>query len=131
MLIFRGENMSIKYETKGWIKFYEADNYEDGCDPNTMAQTVGRDSFSADTIEGVLKQIVNFTGCSRANLDIQPMGCDELGRVEAWVMENGEGDTPCEREYEDWKRGEIKLWACVYSFKVERVERAEVNLLED
>lgn len=122
--------MSIKYEARGWIKFAEEDSYEDGCDPDTMQSQVGRDIFSADTIEGVLQKIADFTECSRANLDIQPMGSDELGRVEAGVMETAESFTPSDWEREAWKRGEIKLWACVYSFKIERVERTEINLLD-
>ncbi len=43
-------------------------------------------------------------------------------------QENDNGSEPTPAEIEAWKRNEIGLWACTYTFTGERVERETVML---
>lgn len=111
------------YEIDGWYKFAEKDDWEKGCDPDMGISSSGNDRFSADTIDALLKKVLDFLGAPYTyHIDFDPMG-DEDGRVDISFLETGEAYYATDAEIEQWKKGERDLWAACYVFHVEEVTR--------
>lgn len=114
------------YLADGWAKFSEEDIYSDGCQPNTGSMYGGEEAWKAGTIEELIEQLLSFTGGERE--DIQLNSCDEVGRIDISVMEDENGNRATRQQIEDWKEARIKLWDCIYTFRVERIQAEDVNL---
>jgi len=117
----------MNYETNGWIKFVEEDNFENGCLPETSVAFGGNDTFKADTVEALLDKLNAFVGntdASAVSLD----ACDEPGRIDIEIMENELGYSPNARELDAWKQGKCRLFLVNYSFHVEQVQRSAISL---
>jgi hypothetical protein len=120
--------MTTYYQANGWAKFYEEDIYNEGCIPHTGGIIDGNELFKADTLDGLLNELIAFTGANYE--DIQLNSCDEVGRVDISIMENADGARATKREIELWKEAEIQLWDCIYTFTVEKIQAETVNLEE-
>lgn len=120
--------MKTYYQANGWVKFYEEDIYQEGCIPHTGGLIDGREVFRADTIDGLLNELVAFAGANYE--DIQLNSCDEMGRVDISVMENAVGASATRSELEAWKQADIQLWDCIYTFHIEKIAAEAVNLEE-
>lgn len=120
--------MSTYYQANGWVKFYEEDVYQEGCLPHTGGMIDGKELFRAETIDGLLNELLAFTGANYE--DIQLNSCDEVGRVDICVMENADGAGATRSEIEAWKQAAIQLWDCIYTFQVEKIQAEAVNLEE-
>lgn len=118
--------MKEYYQANGWIKFYEEDIYAEGCLPHTGGLIDGREIFKASTLDGLLNEILSFTDGDREGMELD--ACDDIGRVDISIMENADGCRANKREIELWKEGDIQLWDCIYSFKVEKINSTEVKL---
>jgi len=118
------------YETNGWFKFAEQDDWEHGCDPDTAFSYAGDEVFKAETVEDLLKQIRSFVGVSD-DYEMLMDSCETDGRVDVQVLETKDAYVATESEIEAWKRGEIKLWSAIYSFEIYEVERKAVRLNND
>lgn len=118
------------YETNGWYKFAEQDDWEHGCDPDTAFSYAGDEVFKAETVEDLLKQIRSFVGVSD-DYEMLMDSCETDGRVDIQVLETKDAYVATESEIEAWKRGEIKLWSAIYSFEIYEVERKAVRLNND
>jgi len=120
------------FEAKGWIRFSEEDIYAEGCQPDSGGMFSGDQVFKADTIEGILDQILAFTGGDKDALELN--ACGEAGRVDVSILENWESYPVTEREIERWKAGEVKLWNSIYSFNVQfvrnKAEAVDFDLVE-
>ena len=120
--------MKTYYQASGWGKLSEEDIYQDGCQPNTGGFTTGTELFKADTLDGLLNELISFVGASHE--DVQLNSCEEFGRVDISIMENADGARATKREIELWKEAEIQLWDCIYTFTVEKIQAETVNLEE-
>lgn len=120
--------MTTYYQARGWAKFYEEDVYQEGCLPHTGGMIDGNELFKANTIDGLLKQLLDFTGGDRECLELN--SCDELGRVDISIMENADGCKATRSEIEAWKQADIQLWDCIYTFQIEKITAETVNLEE-
>lgn len=121
--------MNSYYLANGWAKFYEEDIYEEGCQPDTGGMIHGREQFKAETLDGLLNEILAFTGGDREEIDID--ACDEIGRVDVFLLENADGCPATKSEIESWKQADIQLWNCIYTFQIERIQAEPVNLHEE
>jgi len=54
--------MNTYFQANGWAKFYEEDIYEDGCLPHTGGMITGSELFRAETLDGLLSELLAFTG---------------------------------------------------------------------
>ena len=54
--------MNTYYQANGWVKFYEEDVYQEGCLPHTSGIIDGKELFRSESLDGLLKQLLNFTG---------------------------------------------------------------------
>jgi hypothetical protein len=121
-----GGFMSKYYQANGWVKFYEEDIYQDGCLPHTGGLTDGREIFKADTIEGLINELLAFTGVDREGLELD--SCEDIGRLDISLMENADGCKATKWEIESWKQADIQLWDCIYSFRIEQINATPVKL---
>ena len=120
--------MKTYYQADGWIKFSEEDIYQDGCQPNSGGTYTGSDKWKADTLDGLLNEILSFTDGDREGMEID--ACEEIGRVDISIMENADGCRATKQEIELWKEGDIQLWNCIYSFQIEQITANPVSLIE-
>lgn len=118
--------MKNYYQAQGWVKFYEEDVYEEGCLPHTGGIVDGVELFRSATIDGLLKQFLEFTNGDSSCMELN--SCDEAGRVDISIMENADGCKAESWEIESWKEGDIQLWDCIYTFHVEKISAESVNL---
>ncbi len=116
--------MNTKYQIKGFLKYTELDNFENGCDPDISTSQYIDLSFVGNTAEEVIQQAAKFFGIE--NNGIERNACDEDGRVDFSRTETEDTDEPSKAEYEAFKRGEIDLYYCVYSGQVEKVETIRI-----
>jgi len=121
--------MKTYYQANGWVKFYGEDVYEEGCLPHTGGIIDGREQFKADTLDGLLNELIAFTGANYE--DIQLDSCDEIGRVDISIMENADGARAMKWEIDSWKEADIQLWDCIYTFHIEQINATPVKLLEE
>lgn len=111
----------MAYESKGCLKIAELDHFVNGC--HGKAQTMWIDvRASGETLDDVKTAVRDFCMCGEDALEIN--ACDEAGRIDAQVTENADGNPPSESELEQWKAGELELYAVTYSFQFEQVTRS-------
>lgn len=88
----------------------------------------GQELFRWNAIDGLLQKFLDFTGADSQSMELN--ACDEAGRVDICVLEDDHGCPATKRQIEEWKAGEIRLWNCIYTFKVEKITTETVNLKE-
>lgn len=120
--------MKTYYQAHGWIKFYEEDIYQEGCIPHTGGMIDGREIFKANTLDGLLNEVLSFTDGDLEGMEFD--SCDEVGRLDIFLMENADGCRATKREIELWKDGDLQLWNSIYSFQIEQITANPVSLLE-
>jgi hypothetical protein len=119
--------MKTYYQARGWMKFAEVDDWEQGCLRQGGTCTEGNDTFRAPTIGALVEKLRLFCDADAEGVLLD--SCDELGRVDIQKMENADGLTPTDAEEVAWKMGELKLWAATYTFRVEKISAETVTLI--
>ena len=127
MLLLKFGRVCKMFESNGFLKMAERDNYEKGCYGPAQDSFVNF-SIKVKTLAEILKIIENVIGCERDAISVN--ACDEPGRIDAQVMENDQGLQPTAREWENFKAGRLDLWACTYSFQFDEVTRTSAKFLE-
>lgn len=115
------------YEVNGWMKISEEDSFEEGCLPETEQTHWGDDRWSDEDVAKLIERLMDFAGVIDKD-SVALDSCEDIGRIDIFKTENGNGNEPTSDEIERWKRGECKLWYCTYSFTVEYVKRSKVCL---
>jgi len=121
--------MTNYYLADGWMKFYEEDIYSEGCLPHTGGIIDGREQFKAETLDGLLNELLSFTDGDREGMEMD--SCDDIGRLDISIMENADGARATKWEIESWKAGDIQLWDCIYTFRIKRIQAEEISLREE
>ena len=117
----------MKYETYGYIKSAEEDNWENGCLPNPEFFTFSDIRFESDSVEGLIEQLMEHFGTDdREAFELD--ACEELGRIDYQATENSDGFLASNAEIRAFKKGTCRLWLATYSITVEAVERKPVSL---
>ena len=112
---------------KSCLKFAEVDIYKEGCQPETGVSHECDIEFKAESPSQLIEKIKEFFEVDDDALLLN--SCDEIGRIDVQVLENGEGYKASQSEMKEWKiKGCIKLWACTYSFMVNQLLIEAVNL---
>lgn len=101
-------------------KFAEEDDFEGGCLPNTGRDCTVDISLKAESVEQLLEQIERNFGVQRQHIEID--ACEEPGRIDFSLTENGDGMEASASELERWKQGKQKLWYANYTCYVLAVE---------
>ena len=115
-------------EVNGLSKMAEEDTFEDGCNPATTQVSDVQQQFKAENQETLISDICEFLGIEDNADNYELNACEELGRIDFVLIENGQGHRASDRELESWKHGKVKLWYCVYSAYVEDVIRQAYDL---
>lgn len=100
------------YCINGVMKYVEQDDFDKGCIGNNSECSISINLRSA-TIEDLLKQFASFFGVEVKDLSLDV--CDEIGRIEAQLQENDDGNEPSQAQLHAWKQGEGRMWAATYT----------------
>lgn len=119
--------MKTQFEVRGWIKFGEVDNYQEGCDPATGFHHSGTDYFKANTIQEVIEKCQNFVS-SDSKEDLILDSCEDIGRLDISLLENEDGYKASKQEIKQWKQRKVTLYNVIYTFNLELVTRESVSL---
>lgn len=119
--------MNKYYEARGWVKFGEEDIYQEGCQPSTSFGDSGKDIFRAETLAGVIRECQSFCGSS-SKYDLMLDSCDETGRLDISIMENECGYPASKEELKQWRKGKVKCFNCIYTFRIKLMTVEEVSL---
>lgn len=116
------------YETNGYYKHSERDNWEHGCQDDYRSDD-GHFLLTSGTLDDLLGQMLAIAGVERkdAKESVELNACDEAGRVDISLTENDDGLPATEGELTRWKAGEIDLWYATYTFHVQEVNRFDVR----
>ena len=103
----------MKYQIDGLSKFWEEDNWESGCDPETSHSDYIDLKFTAKTIKDVISKVSEFLSVGLDGIELNSL--DEDGRIDFAGLENESGNKPSPSELEKWKLGKFKLYYVVYT----------------
>lgn len=110
--------MKTYYTCDTAFKMVTLDNWKDGCTSNSSH--IGIDAvFKATNINEMLSSIANFCNSNISDATID--ACGETGRVDFQVYENEQGERASDSEIASYKKGEIDLYLCDYTFHIEEV----------
>lgn len=112
--------MKTYYQMNGLLKFTEEDSYENGCNPDTVQIFEVDKKFEADTPQELIKDVAEWLAVD--NDGIEKNACDEAGRVDFSLMEDGESNKSTKTQISAWKKNKQKLWSVTYTGYVEKVE---------
>lgn len=112
-------------EVNGCLKMIEVDNYDEGCLLEGGLSVWIDETWKAQTPEQLISDLAKFCGIDAKDVadSIELNACDEAGRINIARTENIKGNKPSAQEMKAFKQGKIKLFYCVYSFKVQEVTR--------
>lgn len=117
-------------EINGLLKIAEVDIFAEGCQPDT-SQMYGVDvDFKAETQAELIGKVCDFLDIEDNKENYLLNSCDEQGRIDFQLLEDGEGVSASKEEIRRWKKGACQLWAVTYSAQVEKVEREAFALAE-
>lgn len=97
----------------GMYKSSELDDYDQGIIGDYNSHFIDY-SFNAETIEELINKLIEFTGHD----DVCLNAYGEIGRIAIQGMEDSHGCKASPSELDEWKKGNMKLWAVTYSFNV-------------
>ena len=99
-------------------KTAEEDNYEKGLTDKRQTILWDKCNITAETLLELVDKIKNNFGVDFSYVFLQ---CDdEPTRFTTNQLENADSETPTLQEEQAWKKGELKLYLCDYSFLIEK-----------
>lgn len=106
---------------KGYLKFWEVDDFENGCDPDTSQSYFDTQfNIQAETELELVEKVKGFFNTEDDSIVLN--SCDEDGRIDVQLMEDEEGCQPTKQELAQWKKGKKKLFCSTYSLYTEKTE---------
>jgi hypothetical protein len=112
------------FQANGLLKFTEQDIWEEGCQPHTSNSYSIDMTFTGAFPEEVIKKIAGYIGCDEDG--IERNSCDEKGRVDFAITEDEEGTPLSPRQWEQFKKGNIKAWYAIYTAYIEETTPANL-----
>ena len=118
------ESLSVEiprayYAVHNLLKYAEEDDYLRGCASATGRCSLVELTFRADTVDDLIERVRAFVDCDADA--VTRNACDEAGRVDFVVYENGDGVPPSERERVLWRDGLEKMYCVTYTAHIARV----------
>jgi hypothetical protein len=117
------------FESNKALKFTELDNWMKGC-TGPCQTTVIDYPIKGKTLDDVISAICTFLDCARDDVSVNPCD-DDPSRIDAQTSETAEGYPASLTDWDKFKRGEIELYACTYSWNFEQVTRSPANFAKD
>lgn len=105
-------------------RYAEEDNWKEGCVLGTGSAYPLDVHFNGGTPQEVIDKIAQFLGVDEDA--IEKNACDEKGRVDFAITEDGDGTKLTAEQEKLWKRGKIKAWYVVYTAHVEKCEPVDL-----
>lgn len=115
------------YQIKNLFKTAEKDVYKHGCILDSCLHFEIDVSFKNNTIKGLIQEVAEFLGIDADKIkdSIELNSCDEKGRVDFSVMEDSDSNYADAEDIKAWKQGNLTLWSCIYSARIEKIEVVE------
>ena len=120
---------TVKYIINNIYKMAEKDSFENGCDFTSSQTSLIDLKIESCSLSEVIEEFMSFVSCDDKKSVIID-SCDEDGRIDIQVTENGEGYTPSPYQIEQWKKGEFDLYAVTYTAQVEKHIVSSFNIAE-
>lgn len=120
--------MSTYYKIQGLHKFTEEDIYDEGCIPESSSAQSVEVTFKGENSDSVIQQFCDFLGVNNDSESVEKNACEEKGRVDIALMENGEGYQATPSQLAKWKNNNCRLWYAVYTGYVVKIIEEEVEL---
>lgn len=120
------------YQITHFLKLAEKDDFNFGCDPKTVQSTIIELQFDSNCLADLISNAAKFLGVTDKK-NILLNACEDAGRIDFSVMETSEGGAATESDFEQWKNGQIELWAVTYTAHVKIVSdcgEIEPDILE-
>lgn len=110
----------------------QVDDYEKGCNPNTLICVMAeKANIESDTLAGLVEKIGNEYGLEINDLWIPDDDGNKLiDRIGFSRMEDADGCDVSEQELNDWRAGKLTLYLADYDFRIEKREVSPVPLQE-
>lgn len=103
------------YVQHAW-KISCVDNYEEGEDPSSVKE------YDFKEVEGFYNSVEELANKIGAPENLEHWYIIDDGWIGCSVAENELGEQPSDEENEQFKRGEINLYACEYNFRIKFIE---------
>lgn len=120
--------MGTLFEANHCLKLIEEDHWETGCLFETARSWSISHTIAGASLEDLKRQITEFVGCNESDLEIN--ACEEPGRIDVQVLENGEGLPMSPSDLLRWKSGHATAYQATYSFYFEQVTRVPAPLFQ-
>jgi hypothetical protein len=120
---------TVKYIINNIVKLAEKDSFENGCDPRSSQFSTIDLQIESLSLSEVIDNLMTFTSCTDKK-SVLIDACEEDGRIDIQVTENGEGYTPSTYQIEQWKKGEFDLYAVTYTAQIEKHVVSSINIAD-
>lgn len=109
----------VNYACTYVVKSAEEDNFEKGCIGKATTILAQSCDVTAPTLKELIEKLSNEFFVDMSYLFI-PDRDQPVEFISYNQLETADGDTPDEQQRDMWKKGELKLFLCDYTFQVER-----------
>lgn len=125
--------MKTKYACIGIIKVVTEENFNQGTLPDTEVYTMDEaTNITASTVDGLIKAIGNYYCLDMKDVQVLEKYDENYSGVRWLVYERLElidCSEPSEKQLEEWRKDEIRMWNARFEFKVEK--RIVASLTEE
>jgi len=117
-------NTNTYYYSGKALKMVEVDNYKEGCLPESAQNFLIDVTFRNETKEEIIEDIKDYFDIEELEIN----ACDEPGRIDFSILENGDGLSASNYEVKEWKEGNIILYHAIYTYQITKVTKEVVKL---
>ena len=110
---------------KGLSTHIEQDVWEQGCLPETAKLYQYNEDFSGNSLEELFDNLALHFKIDKQNISINDC---EKSIINVSVYEKARG-IATKNDIEKWKKGDIKLWLCDYTFAIEKREDVDFSTM--
>lgn len=96
-----------------FIKYWEQDDFKQGCLSNTGGNSVLEVSFDGSNQTDLLERVMKFFDVPKENLELN--ACDCNGRIDVTRLEDAEGNNASTLQIDHWKQGKCRLYNAIYT----------------
>lgn len=112
-------------KTNGFFVMSEEDSFENGCNPDSSRISEDNTHFTATNEQDLIDQIKDYLQVEDNAIILN--SCEEKGRIDIQRLEDSAGNNATKNQISRWKLGKLKLYAVMYSARVEEVVEFEFS----
>ena len=113
------------FYAKGISEHNQQDVWEQGCLPETSCSYQYNERFFGNSLEELFNNLASHFKIDKQNISINDC---EKSIINVSVYEKARG-IATKNDIEKWKKGDIKLWLCDYTFVIEKREGIDFSTM--